>query len=101
MEWSDEDQCYVGTCPGLMLGGVHGNNEAKVYAQLCEVVDEWIKLSKKDKIPLSKPTANKEFSGKFLLRTGKQLHKRLAIAALKSGESLNHFCIKLLKSKAA
>ena len=20
VEWSEEDQCYVGTCPGLMLG---------------------------------------------------------------------------------
>ena len=24
VEWSEEDRCYVGTCPGLMLGGVHG-----------------------------------------------------------------------------
>ena len=26
VEWSDEDGCYVGTCPGLMLGGVHGDD---------------------------------------------------------------------------
>ena len=31
VEWSEEDQCYVGSCPGLMLGGVHGDNEANVY----------------------------------------------------------------------
>ncbi len=42
VEWSDEDQCYVGSCPGLMLGGVHGDNEAEVYRELCIVVDEWI-----------------------------------------------------------
>jgi hypothetical protein len=24
VEWSDEDGCYVGRCPELMLGGVHG-----------------------------------------------------------------------------
>ncbi len=24
---SDEDQCYVARCPGLMLGGVHGSDE--------------------------------------------------------------------------
>ena len=27
VEWSEEDGCYVGTCPGLMLGGVHGDDE--------------------------------------------------------------------------
>jgi hypothetical protein len=35
VEWSEEDQCYVGTCPTLMLGGIHGDNEAKVYKDLC------------------------------------------------------------------
>lgn len=44
VEWSDEDQCYVGTCPGTMLGGVH-DDEAQVYAELCTVVDEWMILS--------------------------------------------------------
>ena len=42
--WSEEDQCYVGRCPGLMLGGVHGSDERAVYAELCEAVDEWIRL---------------------------------------------------------
>jgi hypothetical protein len=26
VEWSEEDQCYVGTCPGLMRGGIHGDD---------------------------------------------------------------------------
>ena len=30
--WSEEDQCYIGRCPGLMLGGVHGSDEQAVYA---------------------------------------------------------------------
>ena len=42
--WSEEDQCYVGRCPGLMLGGAHGSDERAVYAELCEAVDEWIRL---------------------------------------------------------
>ena len=27
VQWSTEDACYIGTCPGLILGGVHGDNE--------------------------------------------------------------------------
>jgi predicted RNase H-like HicB family nuclease len=44
VEWSEEDGCYVGTCPGLMLGGIHGDDEAAVYAELCEAVEEWIQV---------------------------------------------------------
>ena len=29
VEWSEKDQCFVGTAPGLILGGVHGNNQKK------------------------------------------------------------------------
>ena len=25
VEWSDEDQCFIGRCPELTLGGVHGS----------------------------------------------------------------------------
>ena len=31
VEWSEEDQCYVGTCPGLFYGSRHGDNEVEVY----------------------------------------------------------------------
>lgn len=99
VEWSAKDQCYVGTCPGLMIGGVHGKNEAKVYQELCKVVDEWIKIYKKDGTPLPVATANKKYSGKFMLRAGRELHKAIVIAALRHGESLNNFCINTLKQQ--
>ncbi|MGD9850211.1 MAG: hypothetical protein AB7T38_02985 [Nitrospirales bacterium] len=57
VEWSEEDQCYVGTGPGLMLGGIHGMNEAQVYKELCQAVEEWIKIQERDKEPLPKATA--------------------------------------------
>ncbi|MCK5785820.1 MAG: toxin-antitoxin system HicB family antitoxin [Candidatus Sabulitectum sp.] len=96
VEWSHEDQCYVGTCPGLMLGGVHGENEAEVYKELCVVVDEWIKIHAADGDPLPEPTTGKEYSGKFVVRVGKNLHRVLALNALRSGESLNSHCVDLL-----
>jgi predicted HicB family RNase H-like nuclease len=97
VEWSEEDQCYVGTCPGLMLGGVHGDDEAKVYKQLCQVVEEWIRIHEEDGEPLPEETAGKEYSGKFVLRVGKELHKELAIQALRRGESLNSYCARALR----
>ena len=97
VEWSEEDQCYLGHCPGLMLGGVHGDDEAKVYKELCKVVAEWIEIYAKDGEPLPTPTAGKKYSGKFNLRVGKVLHEQLSIAALRAGESLNSYCLKQLQ----
>lgn len=99
VEWSQEDQCYVGTCPGLLLGGVHGDDEAKVYRELCQVVAEWIKVHEEDAHPLPPSTALKEYSGKFVVRVGKDLHKELAIDALREGESLNSHCVRVLRER--
>jgi len=97
VEWSDEDQCYIGTCPGFFGGGVHGDDECKVYNELCQVVDEWIDIYKQDGKPLPPATVNKDYSGKFNLRVGEDLHKILSISALKAGISLNAYCLQQLK----
>jgi len=97
VEWSEEDGCYVGTCPGLIYGGVHGDDEAKVYQELCQVVAEAIELYEADKEPLPPTTANKDYSGRFVLRVGKELHREISIKALRAGESLNSYCQKVLK----
>ena len=101
VEWSEEDQCYVGTCPGLMLGGVHGDNEAKVYKELCQAVEEWVEIYQEDGEPLPAATAGREYSGKFVVRVGKDLHKALAVDALRYGESLNSFCVHVLREERA
>jgi predicted HicB family RNase H-like nuclease len=100
VEWSGEDGCYVGTCPGLLHGGCHGDEEIKVYKELCKIVEEAVSLYKEDGKPLPPETAGKEFSGKFLLRTGKELHKALAVRAMQAGQSLNRFCMDVLKKSA-
>ena len=56
VEWSDEDGCYVGRCPDLMYGGVHGTNKKKVLAELCQVVNEWIQIHEQDGVPLPGPS---------------------------------------------
>ena len=44
VKWSGEDQCYIGTCPGLFYGGCHGDNETEVYEELCKIVDKVIQI---------------------------------------------------------
>jgi predicted RNase H-like HicB family nuclease len=53
--WSDEDNCFIGMCPELMYGGVHGDNALEVFKELTEAVEEVIEIYKEDGKPLPKP----------------------------------------------
>lgn len=65
VEWSDEDQCYVGSAPGLIYGGCHGDNEKAVFSELCRIVEETIDLYHKDGKPLPPPTAGQDYANKL------------------------------------
>ena len=66
VEWSDEDRCFVGSCPGLLYGGCHGEDEVVVFAQLCAAVDEAIELYRRDGKPLPPPTSGRDYASKML-----------------------------------
>jgi predicted HicB family RNase H-like nuclease len=99
VEWSDEDGCYVGSAPPLIGQCCHGKDEARVYAELCQIVEEWIEVLERDGDTLPEPLSARKFSGKFVLRVDPALHRRLAARALAAGESLNSYCAdKLVKA---
>lgn len=62
VEWSEEDQCYVGSAPGLVYGGCHGSDEQEVFADLCRIVDEVIQLYHKGGRKLPPPTAGRDLA---------------------------------------
>ena len=97
VEWSDEDKVWIGTCPELFFGGIHGADQAKVYAELCQAVEEHIALIREDGAAMPKAFAGKEFSGKFILRTSPEHHRLLTLRALQHGDSLNSYVVKKLK----
>ncbi len=66
VEWSDEDQCYVGSCPGLFYGGCHGADEREVISELCRIVEETVELYRRDGRPLPSPTAGKDYANRML-----------------------------------
>jgi len=96
VEWSEEDGCFVGSAPPLIGQCCHGKDETKVYAKLCQIVEEWIGLLEGDGHALPESLAAKKFSGKFVLRVEPAIHRRLAAKALAAGESLNSYCVKTL-----
>ncbi len=65
VEWSEEDECYVGSAPGLIYGGCHGTDEKAVFEELCQVVEEAIEIYRKDGKPLPLPTSGRDFANKL------------------------------------
>ncbi len=61
VEWSDEDACYIGSCPELFYGGCHGSDSRTVFDELCEIVEETIHIYESDGKPLPAPMSGREF----------------------------------------
>ena len=92
VEWSQEDQCFVGSAPPLIGPCCHGATEASVLKQLKRIVDEWIRLREKDGVALPPPDGSTSYSGRFLLRVPPPVHQALALKARAVGKSLNAYC---------
>ena len=65
VEWSEADQCYVGSAPGLVYGGCHGDDERLVFEELCRIVEEAVALYRVDGRLLPPATSGREFGSYF------------------------------------
>lgn len=65
VEWSEEDQCFVGSAPGLLYGGCHGDEETEVFRELCQIVDEVVELYRRQGKTLPRATAGRDFANKM------------------------------------
>ena len=54
VEWSEEDQTYIGKCPDLITG-IHGDNPVRLYSELCEVIEDVVRHFMADGRPLPTP----------------------------------------------
>ena len=65
VKWSDEDQCYVGSAPGFVLGGCHGDDEQEVFQKLCQIVEEAIEIYRQNGKALPPATSGRDFATKM------------------------------------
>lgn len=60
IEWSDEDACFIGSCPELFYGGCHGTDVHAVLSELCQLIEEAVQLHVDDAKPLPPPMSGLE-----------------------------------------
>ncbi len=61
VEWSDEDNCFIGSCPELFYGGCHGDDSRIVFDELCRIVEETIELYDHDGRQPPRPLTGRQF----------------------------------------
>lgn len=44
IEWSVDDQCFIGHCPGIIGPCCHGDSREQVERELRQIVEEWLEI---------------------------------------------------------
>ena len=65
----------------------------EAYANIREAMEGWIETSLEAGLPVPKPIDTDNYSGKFVVRLPKTLHRRLAFEAEQEGVSLNQYTL--------
>jgi predicted RNase H-like HicB family nuclease len=60
IEWSDEDNCYIGSAPPLIGQSCHGPTEAGVLKQLQVIVEEVVEIILVDGNPFPEPLLSRK-----------------------------------------
>lgn len=79
--------------PGCMADG---ETESEALSNAHEAIREWIDAAKELGREIPEPNCLNRFSGKWVQRVPKHLHKKLAVEAKREGVSLNTLATTLL-----
>jgi predicted HicB family RNase H-like nuclease len=87
IEYSDEDQCFVGHIAGIKdVVGFHGESVSELRAAFEEAVEDYLETCAKLNRSPQRP-----YSGKLMLRIPPEIHAAVAVAAKVSGKSINQW----------
>ena len=65
VEWSEKDRSYVGSSPGLVYGGCHGEDKKAVFDELCRIVEDAVELYRREGRPLPPSTSGRDLANKL------------------------------------
>lgn len=92
-----EDSSWVAEVPDLPGCLAAGETLAEALGLVEDAIDAWIESANADgrAVPAPRPVED-EYSGRFVLRISRTLHRRLASMAKREGISLNAYCMAAL-----
>lgn len=90
MIWDPDHAWFIRVkeLPGCMS---QGDTTEEAIEMIHDAMRDWISVALEDGIPIPEPRSDEEYSGKFVVRVPRSLHRQLAEAAEREGVSLNQF----------
>ena len=98
---ADPDGGYVAVFPDLPGCMSQGETPEEVVEMAEDARRLWIETAFEDGLAIPEPTVTGEYSGKFVVRLPRSLHRDLAEEAEREGVSLNHHVSTLLSRRDA
>lgn len=99
IEWSDEDQEYIATCPSFPGLSAFGATEEEALKEGKIALAGFIETFKANKIPLPEPLVRGSYSGKLQLRLPKSLHGLAVQMAAREEVSLNTYIADAVRTR--
>jgi antitoxin HicB len=96
IKWSDEDNGFIATIPGIQGLSAFGITRKKALSELDIAAEAYFESFKKTGRPFPSEEKIIAYSGQLRLRMPKSLHAALASGAANDGVSLNTYIITLL-----
>lgn len=94
--WSGEDGEFVATCAEFPSLSWLADSQAAALQGLVDLVADTVGDLALSGEPIPQPLSARTYSGKFNLRLGESLHRRLALQAAEERLSLNQYVVRRL-----
>jgi len=99
IEWSDVDECFLGSIAELEHNMTCGQTRDDVFDNLKEALVSYITTSLDNNLEIPEPLKITDFKGIITYRTSKERHYRLAKQAKLIGKSINAFIDEAISEK--
>ena len=100
VEWSEEDQEFVGTVAEFPSLSCLADSSLEALSGIQQVVLQAINILEEEGKPVPEPYRLRQFSGRFNLRVSPQLHRKLSQQAAFAHQSLNQYVSHALEAAA-
>lgn len=101
IEWSDEDEEYIATCPAFPGLSSFGETEEEALREAKIALEGFIETHNSNKIALPEPVIHETVSGKFQLRLPKSLHRLAVRMAELENVSLNSYIADAVRARVS
>jgi antitoxin HicB len=68
-----------------------GNTAEEAVAMIQEAMELWLEVAQEEGLPIPEPRLDEDYSGKFVVRVPRSLHRELVEEAAREGASLNQY----------